>query len=99
MSFPLDSILRLTKFKKFISDGYLTFIPADEKGPFKEVETNKVPLGTLVRVVGTIAAHGYVVKTLDGKWKRIVYSSDLEELSPLEQLAAEAEDIKQRGVG
>lgn len=92
------------------AEGQLAFVPNDVstiphyKG-YLETEVKRLGVGTIVRVVGFSndgddnleLPQSVIVTTLDGKWRGWIWTDDLKELSPLEQLATTAEDT-QRGI-
>ena len=65
------------------------FVPATWRGPFAAQDTKVIFAGAFV-VVERVLAFEYDIITMDGEWRRRVGIEELEELSPLEQLAAVA---------
>ena len=75
--------------------GHDIFVPADKDGPFNIKDVRQLGPGTYVRITSILSEPigGLIVKTLDDKWRRKVYISQVNKLSPLEQLAVIAEEI------
>lgn len=92
--FEQGEIVAFTGISNHLYHGHDIFVPADGDGPFKLDEVRQFGPGTYLRITAVLdePIGGLIVKTLDDKWRRKVYISQVNKLSPLEQLALIAEE-------